>query len=162
MKKIFLAITLLALSAGLNLARAQDPLIDDVDTAVEAEWAEIRVNLTMPVNYLRHFPKEHGQLLQIFFTISGMDLQNVSLREDSRHVAATPVIPDTVITFEPPASLNIQRDPSSLSVRFDRDVNYDVRPGDDNRSLVIYIPIVPVENKPPKTKKHQPAKEIPQ
>lgn len=154
MKKILLAAVLLLMGAGFNpyqTALAQDPLIDEVDTATEAEWAEIRIHFITPVNYVRHFPQEHGQLLEIFFTVSGLDLQNISLREDTHHVAATPIMPDTVITYGPPASLNIQRDPSTLSIRFDRDVNYDVKPGDDNRSLVIYIHIVPVENKPPKT-----------
>jgi hypothetical protein len=149
MRKILFTIVLMFMvAAPASVARAQEVLLDDVETAVEAEWAEIRIHFTMPVNYERHFPQERGQLLKIFFTISGLGAQDVSLRTETRHVSATPVLPATTITFEPPLSLNLQRDPWSLLVRFNRDVNYSVRPGDDNRSIVIYLPIVPVETGP--------------
>ena len=149
MKKIFLGASLLlmTLTAGYT-ARAQDVILDDVDTSVESEWARISIHFTLPVNYVRHFPQERGQLLQIFFTVAGIDSQNISLREEIRNVPATPVMPATIITYDPPLSLNLQRDPSSISVRFDRPVNYDVRPGEDHRSMVIYLPIVPTDTKP--------------
>ncbi len=148
MRKTFFAVALLAItfSSAIN-AHAQDAILDDVDTSVESEWSQIRIHFTLPVNYVRHFPQERGQLLQIFFTIAGLDSQNVSLQEEVRNISATPVMPATIITYKPPLSLNLQRDPSSLSVRFDRPVNYDVRPGEDHRSLVIYLPIVPAETK---------------
>jgi hypothetical protein len=149
MKKILLSIVMMfAISGSVGMVQAQEVLLDDVETSVEPEWAEIRVHFTMPINYERHFPREHGQLLKIFFTITGLDMQDVSLRQETRHVSATPVLPDTTITFEPPVSLNLQRDPWSLLLHFNRDVNYSVRPGDDNRSIVIYLPIVPVETGP--------------
>ena len=156
MKKIFLGIFLLLMQAPA-VVQAQDPLLDDVETSVEPDWAKIRISFILPVNYVRHFPKEHGQLLQIFFTVAGLDTQNISLLEDTRHVSATPVFPDTTITYDPPPSLNLQRDPSSLSVRFDRDVNYEVRPGDDHRSIVIYLPIAPAAGAPADTGGGKPA-----
>jgi hypothetical protein len=156
MKKLLIGMSLL-LGLAAGSAHAQDPLLDDVETAVEPQWAEIRISFVLPVNYLRHFPKEHGQLLQIFFTVSGLDTQNISLLEDVRHVSATPVLPATTITYDPPASLNLQRDPSSLSVRFDRAVDYQVRPGDDHRSIVIYLPVVPAQSTPAGATRGKPA-----
>lgn len=146
MKNLLLVPTMLFMViAGSGLASAQEVLLDDVETAVETEWAEIRIHFTMPVNYASHFPREHGQLLKIFLNITGPDSQDISLRQETRHVSATPVLPATTITFDPPLSLNLQRDPWSLTVRFNREVNYSVRPGDDNRSIVIYLPVVPAE-----------------
>jgi hypothetical protein len=157
-KNTLLGLTmLLMVIAGPGIVRAQEVLLDDVETAVEAEWAEIRIHFTMPVNYERHFPRERGQLLKIFFTIAGMGMQDISLRTETRHVSATPVLPAATITFDPPLSLNLQRDPWSLTVRFNRDVNYNVRPGDDNRSIVIYLPIVPVETGPANAPRNTPA-----
>jgi len=158
MKKIFLGMSLLWMALAPGVVRAQDPLLDDVETAVEPDWAEIRISFVLPVNYVRHFPKEHGQLLQIFFTVAGLDTQNISLLEDVRHISATPVLPDTTITYDPPVSLNLLRDPSSLSIRFDRDVNYEVRPGDDHRSIVIYLPVVPAQNTPANATSGKPAR----
>lgn len=159
MKKALLVIVWLYMAlAAHGIAVAQDLILDDVETAVDPEWAQIRVNFSMPVNYVRHFPEEHGQLLQIFFTIVGLDRQNISLREEVRNVSATPVMPATTITFDPPLSLNLQRDPSSLSVRFDRPVNYDVRQGEDHRSIVIYLPIGAAANKPAEATGDKPAK----
>lgn len=157
MKKLLIGISLLLLAQAVDSVRAQDPLIDDVETAVEPDWAKIRVRFILPVNYMRHFPKEHGQLLQIFFTVGGLSTQDISPLEERRHVSATPVFPDTTIIYDPPVTLNLQRDPSSLTVQFDRDVNYDVRPGDDHRSIVIYLPVSPVQNAPADAAKHKPA-----
>lgn len=149
MKNQLLALTMLfTVIAGPGIANAQEVLLDDVETAVETEWAEIRIRFTMPVNYVSHFPREHGQLLKIFVNVTGPDSQDISLRQETRHVSATPVLPATTITFDPPLSLNLQRDPWSLTVRFNREVNYSVRPGEDNRSIVIYLPVVPAEPGP--------------
>jgi len=158
MKKISIRITLLWLVLIAGSVHAQDPLIDDVDTAVEPDWAMIRVHFIMPINYVRHFPKDHGQQLQIYFTIAGMDTHNISLLEETRHVSATPVFPDTTITYAPPVSLHLQRDPSSLSVRFDREVTYEVRPGDDHRSIVIYLPVVSAQDAPPEAAQDKPSR----
>ena len=156
MKNPLLGVTMLFMAfTSSGIARAQDVILDDVDTSVESEWARISIHFTLPVNYVRHFPQERGQLLQIFFTIAGMDSKNVSLREEIRNVPATPVMPAATITFEPPLSLNLQRDPSSISVRFNRPVSYDVRPGEDHRSIVIYLPIVPKDAKPTDTPRYK-------
>ncbi|MEW6330731.1 MAG: hypothetical protein AB1560_04635 [Pseudomonadota bacterium] len=149
MKKILFTIALMFLASGAaSMAHAQEVLLDDVETAIEPEWAEIRIHFTMPVNYVSHFPREHGQLLKIFLNIAALDPQDVSLRQETRHISATPVLPATTITLDPPLSLNLQRDPWSLLLRFNREVNYSVRPGEDNRSIVIYLPVVPVETGP--------------
>jgi hypothetical protein len=150
-----IAVLLMAF-AGSGIASAQEVLLDDVETSIEPEWAEIRVHFTMPVNYVNHFPRERGQLLKIFLNVAALDLQDISLRQETRHVSATPVLPAATITFDPPLSLNLQRDPWSLTVRFNRDVNYNVRPGDDNRSIVIYLPIVPVETRPSNAPRENP------
>jgi hypothetical protein len=139
-----------------GIVHAQDVILDDVDTSVESEWVRMSIHFTLPVNYVRHFPQERGQLLQIFFTVAGIDSQNISLREENRNISATPVMPATTITYEPPLSLNLQRDPSLITVRFDRPVNYDVRPGEDHRSIVIYLPIVPKDIAPADRPKEKP------
>ena len=157
MRSSLLSVTMLLLvSASPGIARAQDVILDDVDTAVESGWMRIGIHFTLPVNYVRHFPQERGQLLEIFFTVAGLGTQEISLRDETRKVSATPVMPGTTITYKPPLSLNLQHDPSSLSVRFDRPVNYDVRPGDDHRSIAIYMPISPVETKPAAGPKEKP------
>lgn len=158
MKKILLAFAVMFAAPGaVGMGHAQEVLLDDVETAVEPEWAEIRIHFTMPVNYVSHFPQEHGQLLKIFVNIAALDPQDISLRQETRHVSATPVLPAATITFDPPVSLNLQRDPWSLTVRFNRDVNYNVRTGDDNRSVVIYLPVVPVETGPANAPRNAPA-----
>lgn len=159
MKKSLLGIAMLFMMLAVaSITRAQDNMLDDVDTSVEPNWVQIRIHFTMPINYVRHFPDERGQLLQIFFSIVGVNANNLNLMEEIRNVPATLVIPATTITFKPPLSLDIRRDPSTLLVRFDHPVNYDVRPGDDQRSIVIYIPVTPVEIKPAEPAKNKPEK----
>jgi hypothetical protein len=148
MKKLFqqLCVSCFVTLAWVGASCAQETLLDDVETLVEGEWIQVRINFNMPVNYLRHSPTEHGQLVQIFFHLASLDLQNVSLTEERRHVAGTATTPGFTVTYERPVSTDLQRTAMRISVRFDRVVNFSVRPGENNRSLVLLIPIVPKES----------------
>jgi len=81
MKNPLFGIAMLLMAfAGSGIASAQEVLLDDVETSVEPEWAEIRVHFTVPVNYVNHFPRQRGQLLKLFLNVAALGLQDISLR----------------------------------------------------------------------------------
>jgi hypothetical protein len=129
-------------------ARAQDPLLDDIETAVDQGIAQVRIRFTLPVRYLRHFPPERGELVNVYFQITSVDGREISLREEKRKVKATPVLPGFTVTYIHPPSHDLVRDPPYLLIQFERPVSYKLRQGDDNRSIHLYIPVTPAEPTP--------------
>jgi hypothetical protein len=140
----------LALCLALPLfAQAQAHILDEVETAVDKGVAEIRIRFTVPVRYLRHFPAEHGELLQIYFRVATLDGQELSLRDETHKVRATPALPGFTVTYTHPGSRDIGRDPLYVVLQFDRAVTYKLREGDDNYSINLYVPVTPSESRPP-------------
>ncbi len=123
-------------------ALAQKPLIDDVTTRVEESTVKVRIRFTAPVRYLRHFPRELGELVQIFFRVITID-GDLSLREEVRRVRATATMPGFTVTYLHPPSHDAARDALSVLVQFDRPVRYTVSEGKDKRSLYLIFPKAP-------------------
>lgn len=143
--------TLLIFGAALSIAvtawfaRAQNPALDDIDVRIEEGIAEVHIRMTFPVRYLRHFPANHGQQLEIAFQIAALNPYEVSLNEEVRKVSATAAVPGFTVTYLPPRLDNVTTDPATLLVRFDRAVNFQVSGSDDKEGINVYIPITPAE-----------------
>ena len=130
-------------------SHAQDPLLDEVGTRIEGSTAKVRIRFTAQVRYLRHFPLEHGELVQIFFRVITVDGAEISLREEVRRVRATATLPGFTVTYMPPPSHDVLRDPLSVLIQFDRPVSYKVSEGKEKRSLYLTIPITPAATRDP-------------
>lgn len=137
----------MALCLALPLfAHGQARILDEVETAVDKGVAEIRIRFTVPIRYLRHFPSEYGELLQIYFRVSALDGQEISLSDETRKIRATPALPGFTVTYTHPGSRDIGRDPLYIVIQFDHPVTYKLREGDDNRSINLYVPVTPLES----------------
>jgi len=131
-----------ALALCLTLdAHAQNRLLDEVSTRIEGSTAEVRIQFTMPVQHLYHFPVEHGDLVLIFFRVVTVDGGEISLGEEVRRVRATANLPGFTVTYVHPPSHDFVLDPLSVLVQFDRPVRYKVSAGKDKRSLYLIIPL---------------------
>lgn len=140
MKKLATIAGVGALLSVLN-AQAQNPLLDEVTTRIDGSTAEVRIRFTMPVQYLYHFPVEHGELVLIFFRVITVNGGEISLREEVRRVRATAVLPGFTVTYVHPPSHDFVLDPLSVLIQFDRPVCYRVSAGKDKRSLYLTIPL---------------------
>jgi hypothetical protein len=130
-------------------AHAQNPLLDEVGIRIDGSIAKVRIQFTMPVQYLYHFPVERGGLVLIFFRVVTVDGGEVSLREEVRRVRATESLPGFTVTYVHPPSRNFVLDPLSVLIQFDRPVSYKVSQGKDKRSLYLTIPIPPAATRDP-------------
>lgn len=131
-KRYWCACGLLLLSAISNSAVAQP--LDDVRLEFQDNGIVATINLTGPVQYLRHFPESHGKTLEIYYgRVQGATADETWVDNEVRHSPPSSLIPGFTVTT---------RDQSTnprLVIEFEREAEYSVSPGKDNRSLLITI-----------------------
>jgi hypothetical protein len=145
-------LTIAAIGALLLCAlgtHAQNPLLDEVGVRVEGSTARVRIRFTVPVRYLRHFPLERGELVQIFFRVITVDGADIGMREEVRRVRATAALPGFTVTYVPPLSRDVARDSLSVLIQFDRPLSFKVGEGKEKRSLYLTIPITSAATRDP-------------
>ncbi len=118
---------------------ARAVLLDDIDITPADGATEIRINLTAPVRYLRHFPLDSGDLINIYFRHASVDgMESPVVREERlRAPASSRVPPFTVSVTNFGTTGNIHD--IYLTVQFKQPVRYKLRQGTDNRSFILTI-----------------------
>ncbi len=114
-----------------------DRILDSIEYLSENGTAVIKVNLTEFVTYTRHFPERRGATIEISIRLPNLtadDLQELVTTE----VMLAPVsstLPLVGVSFE-----GDDRNNPKVIVRFSDTVEFDVRRGNDRRSLLISLP----------------------
>lgn len=111
-------------------AKAQ--ILEEIEINGENGIGEIRIRLSEQIHLLRHFPEDKGERLEIFFRV--LTAANVTPRQvdETRHSPPSKLVPPFTVTIP------IDGQPRCI-LRFQRPVNFKVRLGEDNRSLVVYV-----------------------
>ncbi len=131
--KSYLVIFGLLLQPVISKHAAAQPL-DDVSLEYQSTGIVATIRLTGPVQYLRHFPERHGKVLEIFYSrVSGATSDEPWVDNEVRKSPPSNLIPGFTVTTR-----NQQTQPK-LVVEFERDADYSVTPGKDNRSLLVTI-----------------------
>ncbi len=135
----------LLLCAALYGAPVAAQLMDDIEISPAGEAVRARIQFTVPLRYLRHFPPAQGQLLNVYLqAVSAEDLlATLGQRpvDEVRRSPRSPLLPCFKVTYVPPR--DARRDPLQLVIQFERSVSYTVRPGTDGRSLLIDVAATP-------------------
>jgi hypothetical protein len=151
-------LALLSALALLGSPGARAALIDDIEIVSSDDSARVRIQFTVLVRYLRHFPPSSGEILTVFMQpVSGESLRETlggRIVDEVRRSPRTPLVPCFTVTVVPPA--NPVRDPIQIVIQFDRAVSYSVRLGDDSRSLDLRLPLPP-PGQPPTDCKGKPS-----
>lgn len=127
-------------------ARAQ--LLDDIEIAPVDNNAEIRIKLTAPVRYLRHFPPERGEIINVYFRLASVDnLELPLLREEKRKSPPTPLVPPFTVMFTSYGTIDSVSD-LYLAIQFKQPVSFKLRQGNDSRSFILTIPASHAQPKP--------------
>lgn len=111
-------------------------IISDVALSEQADTSEIRIEFSFPVRYVRHFPTDIGDTIQIQLrpvAVSNIDAGQVNGRESARLPAGSD-IPLLDISYEG----DLPGGPY-LTVRFYQDVAFSIQQGVDFRSLTIIV-----------------------
>ncbi len=129
-------------------------ILDQPDVIVAGDEAEIRINFTVPVTYLRHFPDGPSDTLRIAFDIPDPCLAEQLRIQESKSSSSRLVTPFT-LTFPEVISVSKKGNAicrvtnnrsvdtnKTLLIKFANVNTYKVRLGDDNHSIIVRVPLI--------------------
>jgi tetratricopeptide (TPR) repeat protein len=144
------------------------PLLDEPDITPVGDQAEIRINFTTPITYLRHFPQDIGETLRIFVEVSDPCVVETIRNQEYKNYPANGLVNPFKITFPEVVDNSSSGNATcaatrktrintnkTLVVRFENETPYTVRLGEDNHSIIVTVAIRPgaeVIIAPPKLK----------
>ena len=145
--KVFAATATLLLAVAwhgtLQSQPVRDRVLDTIDVQHTGDGTVIRIGLTIPVRYIRHYPYESGNELRI--KVLPFDVRSDD--RDALHKRESLVPPDE----DPPELMEVIYEGDIdggpfLTLLFDHEVHYEVEQGRDSRSIVVHLlPVTPRE-----------------
>ncbi|BAN34814.1 hypothetical protein SCD_n00974 [Sulfuricella denitrificans skB26] len=127
-----------ALLLACSIANAQ--IIDRVDIAPGESEAEIVVQFSQKILYLRHAPLRDGKNLRIFIRLIDTNLVESDLMQETVRAPKTDRVPGVTVLY--PELIN------GMLVTFSKTTSFSVRPGTDGRSIIITVPLLPAAPAP--------------
>ncbi len=121
----------------LLYANASAQVLETLEVTRQGDAAVIEANFSRPVFYVRHFPLESGETLQIYLRVPAV-LGEPSQREIAvrKSLKGPPIdhVPLQDVTYE-----GTGVEGPRLIVRFTRPVHYSIEKGRDDRSIRIIV-----------------------
>lgn len=129
---------LFVLGCGLPMTAAAE-LIDDIEAHTVQGVAEIRLQFTVPIRYIKHFPADRGELIKLYLQTVGLeDVEEIYPREYAR-TPAIPLAPPFHVVYTTARTCFAVQDPLCLDIQFSQPVRFRIRPGNDGRSILLTI-----------------------
>jgi tetratricopeptide (TPR) repeat protein len=129
-------------------------ILDQPEVMAVGDDAEIRINFTVPVTYLRHFPDGPSDTLRISFDIPDPCLAEQLRIQESKSSSSKLITPFT-LTFPEVISVskkgnaicrvtnNASIDTNkTLLIKFANINTYKIRLGEDNHSIIVRVPLL--------------------
>lgn len=132
---------LLAVVLLLACSVANAQIIDRVDVTPGENEAEIVVQFSQKIIYLRHTPLHDGKNLRIFIRLIDTNLLESDLMQETVRAPKTDRVPNVTVLY--PELIN------GMLVTFSKATKYSVRPGTDGHSIIITVPLLPAAQTPP-------------
>lgn len=130
-------------------------ILDQPEVMVVGDEAEIRINFTVPVTYLRHFPVGPSDTLRIAFDIPDPCLAEQLRIQESKNSPKINLITPFTLTF--PEVISVSRKGNAiclvtnnrnvdtnktLLIKFANINTYKIRLGEDNHSIIVRVPLI--------------------
>jgi tetratricopeptide (TPR) repeat protein len=129
-------------------------ILDQPEVMAVGDDAEIRINFTVPVTYLRHFPDGPSDTLRIAFDIPDPCLAEQLRIQESKSSSSRLITPFT-LTFPEVISVSKKGNAicrvtnnrsvdtnKTLLIKFANINTYKVRLGEDNHSIIVRVPLL--------------------
>jgi hypothetical protein len=140
------------LAGALLAAVSHAQLLDDIEARSDQGIAEIRLQFTVPVRYIKHFPAEYGDLIKLYLQVLSLDgVEEMDLQEHKR-IPKIPLVPPFTVAYSTARTCLSQRlserdlsplppvrDPLCLDIQFNKPVRFNVRQGVDGRSILLHV-----------------------
>jgi tetratricopeptide (TPR) repeat protein len=119
--------------AGFSIRSSNAAIIDHVDILQKGDEAEIRIQFTDRIEYLRQNSMKNGDI-RIYFNYLGRNRGDRLLTPEVKESPPSDIVPHFTIYYP-------ELD-TSLSVSFAKPVSYQIRAGKDGRSISIFTPVI--------------------
>ena len=133
---ICMALAVVLIAQLVSSEPLRKKILDELDVQEGEDVTTIRITLTSPARYIRHFPYESGEELRIkimLFDVSSDNREALFKRETLVPFDAEDQ-PLNEVVYEG----DIEGGPY-LTLFFSRPVDFEVQQGTDSRSIVVYI-----------------------
>ena len=129
----FTLFAIASLLSGLAIKPAQAHVIDRIDINRVGDDAEIHILFDVRIQFLREASLKNGEI-HIFINLLEADPDSTSLIPEAKESPPSDIAPHFTVAYP---GLD-----SSLTIKFDNEVSYRVRPGSDGRSISIFTPVI--------------------
>jgi hypothetical protein len=110
-------------------------VVDAIEIARLADQAQITIRFTTEIQYLRHGPEDEGKFLRVFFRVTNPGFVENEVMQETLRSPKSDLIPRFTVAY--PEVVN------GMLITFAKTTQYAVRPGSDNRSILIFVPLPP-------------------
>ena len=131
--KLYQAFSGFLLLLAISCSAFAQPL-EEVGLEFQKEGIVATIHLSGPVHYLRHFPEKRGRTLEIYYDrIQDATSTEPWLDDEVRKSPPSNLIPGFTVTTHDQATM------PKLVIEFEREAEFSVAAGNDNRSFLITI-----------------------
>jgi tetratricopeptide (TPR) repeat protein len=152
--KSFILLLAVLVSTAQVYAAEVAQILDQPEVVPVGDNADIRINFSVPVTYLRSFPDGPSDTLRIAFDIPDPCLAEQLTIQESKASPKTNIITPFSLTFPEVVAVSKRGNATcrvtgnknvdtnkTLLIRFDSATAYKVRLGDDNHSIIVQVPL---------------------
>ena len=135
-KSAFLLVrTVLSLMLALSCASALAQSLDHIDIIPGQDTADIVIEFSDEIVYTSHSPLDEGKILRIAFRPGDKQVLQREFIEETLRAPKVDRVPRVTVFFT--------HMEYAVVVTFSQTTKYTVRPGNDGRSIVITVPLLP-------------------
>jgi hypothetical protein len=136
----------------VQFANAQ--LLDEIVINPSAVGAEVNIRFTSQIQYLRHYPKDSGNKIQVYFRLLALDAPEPLPVDEYRKSPPSDVLPSFTVIYSPRGSCDAVSSNHCVVIQFSRPVQYKIKPGKDGYSVTLQVTTLPSpETTQPKSEK---------
>lgn len=130
-------------------------VIDDIEVRSDQGVTEIRLQFTVPVRYIKHFPQERGTLVKLYLQVLALDGVEETEHQEYKRTPSFPLLPPFRVAYSTVRNCFAVTAPLCLDIQFSEPVRYRIRQGEDGRSIL--FDVLPEETETPKPPTASPA-----
>jgi len=135
------ALVALLVAALLRATPAIGEVVDEITIERHDSAARVRLRLTVPVHYLRHAVSADGAAASIYLqALAPASFAGKPFPDEVKHSRANAAIPGFTVRVNLDPRCEPAPNPICIVVRFERAVRYEIRLGEDRRSLLLDFP----------------------
>jgi len=101
--------------------------------------AEIRLQFSVPVRYIKHFPAERGEIVKLYLQVLSLEAVEETALQEFKRTPSIALVPPFTVVYSTVRNCHAVRDPLCLDIQFNKPVRFSVHQGTDGRSILLHV-----------------------